>query len=169
MKDLRFGHFNPKTPKKADIFAIVNGQWSVSFGGISKWEKLNDKIWDNINDLVFGDFNGDGITDIATDFGATAKQMAQIELHPLDPPPPQPITWYVSWSGRGPWMVLNTWTPARGQIVQPLPNTLIGHFDGKPATDIIGQMKSTDDSLTYFYLFGAGQTAPAKRSTYTVQ
>ena len=168
VKDLRFGHFNPKTPKKADIFAIVNGQWSVSFGGISKWEKLNDKIWDNINDLVFGDFNGDGITDIATDFGATAKQMAQIELHPLDPPPPQPITWYVSWSGRGPWMVLNTWTPARGQIVQPLPNTLIGHFDGKPAADIIGQMKSTDDSLTYFYLFGAGQTAPAKRSTYTV-
>ena len=115
VKDLRFGHFNPKELKKADIFAIVDGQWSVSFGGTSKWEKLNDKIWDNISDLVFGDFNGDGVTDIATDFGATAKQMAQLEqqmeLHPADPPPPpQPITWYVSWSGRGPWVVLNTWT-----------------------------------------------------------
>jgi hypothetical protein len=169
VKDLRFGHFNRAGDerKKADIFAIANGQWSVSFGGTSEWQKLNDDIWPNLGDLVFGDFNGDGITDIATDFGKTAQQMAQIEQNPGTPP--QPITWYVSWSGRGPWEVLNTWTPAQGQIVQPLSNMLIGHFDGKAAADIIGQMQSTDDSLTYFYLSSAGKTAPTKRSTYTVQ
>lgn len=169
VKDLRFGHFNPKDLKKADIFAIVNGQWSVSFGGTSKWQRLNDGIWDTIGDLVFGDFNGDGITDIATDFGETAKQMQQVRLHPYNPPPPQPIQWYVSWSGRGPWQPLVTWTPTRGQIVQPLSDMLIGRFDGKPATDILGQMQSTDDALYYFYMFSAGQTAPVKRSTYTVQ
>jgi hypothetical protein len=166
---LRFGHFNPKDLKKADIFAIVNGQWSVSFGGTSKWQRLNDKIWDNINDLVLGDFNGDGVTDVATDFGKTAQQMQQILSHPNNPPPPQPIIWYVSWSGRGPWQVLNTWTPAPGQVVQPLANMLIGRFDGKPATDILDQMESTDDSLIYFYMSSAGKTPPVKRSTYTVQ
>ncbi|HXC96310.1 MAG TPA: FG-GAP-like repeat-containing protein [Edaphobacter sp.] len=169
VKDLRFGHFNFKDLKKADIFAIVDGQWSVSFGGTSKWQRLNDTIWDNINDLVFGDFNGDGVTDIATDFGKTAQQMQQILNHPYSPPPPQPIVWYVSWSGRDPWQVLNTWTPARGQIVQPLANMLIGCFDGNHATDILDQMKSMDDSLIYFYLSGAGKTPPVKRSAYTVQ
>ena len=58
---------------------------------------------------------------------------------------------------------------APGQIVQPLPNMLIGHFDGRPVTDIIGQMKSTDDALTYFYMSSAGKSFPAKRSTYTVR
>jgi FG-GAP-like repeat len=171
VKDLRFGHFNRAGDerKKADIFAIANGQWSVSFGGTSAWQKLNDDIWSNLGDLVFGDFNGDGITDIATDFGKTAQQMQQIEKNPDDPPPAQLITWYVSWSGRGAWEILNTWTPAKGQIVQPLSNMLIGRFDKKAATDIIGQMQSTDDSLSYFYLSSAGQAPPTKRSTYTVQ
>jgi len=171
VKDLRFGHFNRAGDerKKADIFAIVNGQWSVSYGGTSEWYKLNDAIWGNLGDLVFGDFNGDGITDIATDFGKTAQQMNQIEQNPNNPPPPQPITWYVSWSGRGPWEALVTWTPAQGQIVQPLSNMLVGRFNGKAATDILGQMQSTGDSLNYFYLSNAGQTGPTKWSTYTVQ
>jgi hypothetical protein len=46
---------------------------------------------------------------------------------------------------------------------------LIGRFDGKPATDILDQMESTDDSLIYFYMSSAGKAPPVKRSTYTVQ
>lgn len=156
VKDVRFGHFNPRDLAKADVFAVVNDQWSVSFGGTSNWTRLNDKLSDDVSNLVFADFNGDGITDIATGLG--------------DPNPNSnaTITWYVSWSGTSPWQVLNAWHPDQKQVVPPLTKMLIGDFDHDRHADVIAQMIWTD-MLQYFFWSKSGSAPMMKRSVYTTK
>jgi hypothetical protein len=165
VKDVRFGHFNPRDLKKADVFAVVNDQWSVSFGGTSKWTRLNDKLSDDVSNLVFGDFNGDGVTDIAYGFGDSNINSTN----------PRTITWYVSWSGTSPWKVLNTWQPDQNlntwqqkQVVPPLTQMLIGRFGGEKHDDVIAQMTWTD-ALRYFFWSKSGSAPVTKRSVYTTQ
>jgi hypothetical protein len=162
IKDIRFGHFNPKNPKETDIFAIVNGEWSVSYGGTSKWRKLNDKISDSLNGLVFGDFNGDGITDIAYGAGSPPPQSNA----PLNP---TPITWYVSWGGASPWQVLNSWTAPANEYVPALSDMLIGRFGGAKHDDVITQLESGIDSRVYFFWSSSGMAPFAQRSVYTTE
>ncbi|RYZ85393.1 MAG: VCBS repeat-containing protein [Proteobacteria bacterium] len=47
-----------------DIFTIKDGTWYYSRSGITKWIKLASDTTRNIKELKFGDFNGDGKTDV---------------------------------------------------------------------------------------------------------
>jgi hypothetical protein len=168
VKDLRFGHFNPRDPKETDVFAVVNDQWSISLGGRSKWQRLNAKLSDSVADLVLGDFNGDGITDIAYGLGNQSSNTGGVNGAPQLPGSPTTLTWYVSWSGSGPWTVLRSWTPVRDEIDPPLTRMLIGDFNHDTRADVLGQMKSTD-GLTYFFWSSGGAAPLTQRSVYTVQ
>ena len=47
------------------MFSLADGQWSVSYGGATRWQRLNEALSSDLAALVFGDFDGDGRTDIA--------------------------------------------------------------------------------------------------------
>ncbi len=162
VRDIRFGHFNPKDLRKADVFALVNNQWSVSHGGTSKWERLNDKLSGDLSSLVFGDFNGDGLTDIARGLGDSNTNSYPLINHT------KTITWYVSWSGTTPWQILNEWHPDQKQVVPPLFQMLVGRFAGEKHDDVVAQMTWTDN-LQYFFWSKSGSAPVTKRSVYTTQ
>ena len=77
---LRFCDFNGDG--KTDVFSLANGQWSVSYGGASGWQRLNSKLSSDLGELAFGDFNGDGRCDIARAYHNS---------------------WQISYGGTAPW------------------------------------------------------------------
>jgi hypothetical protein len=46
-----------------DVFRAGGTNWFISEGGTGKWKKLNDSRH-RLPDLAFGDFTGDGKTDV---------------------------------------------------------------------------------------------------------
>ena len=50
---------------KTDVFSVTSsGQWQYSSGGIGDYQNLNRDSARTINDLRFGDFDGDSKTDV---------------------------------------------------------------------------------------------------------
>ena len=82
-------------------------KWRVSYGGSTKWDVVNYSK-KKVHELLFGDFNGDGTTDVLR---ADGKK------------------WWVSWGGRGKWEVLNTSKKRVDEL-------RVGDFDGDGADDI---------------------------------
>ena len=79
----------------------------MSYSGNSNWLTINSSTV-GIDNLEFGDFNGDGITDVFThDAGE----------------------WLVSYSGTSAWTHLNTSSYGLGEI-------RFGDFDGDNITDV---------------------------------
>ncbi len=48
----------------SDVFTIKDGRWLVSYGGTQPYTEINKNSYFKIDQLGFGDFNGDGKTDI---------------------------------------------------------------------------------------------------------
>ena len=81
--------------------------WRVSWGGTSRWEEINTAI-ERLGDLAFGDFNGDGSTDV---FNAANG------------------VWRVSWGGTSRWEEINTASEELGDLA-------FGDFNGDGSTDV---------------------------------
>jgi hypothetical protein len=81
VKDLRFGNFDqdPKT----DVMGVVGGKWQFSSGARSSWTPMAVSLTGTVDHLVVADFNGDGLSDIATNQDNNL--------------------WMVSYGGANPW------------------------------------------------------------------
>lgn len=69
VQDLAFGHFDPAHVKdpKTDIVGVVAGKWMASFAhGDHAWTPLRSALTNTMAGLVVGDFNGDGLDDVAS-------------------------------------------------------------------------------------------------------
>ena len=94
-----------------DVFRAAGGVWRVSWGGTSRWEEINQSSV-GLDNLVFGDFNGDGKTDVFRAAGGV---------------------WRVSWGGTSRWEEIN-------QSSVGLDNLAFGDFDGDGKTDVFSSM-----------------------------
>jgi FG-GAP-like repeat len=62
MSRLRFGDFD--RDGKTDVFAINDGKWSISSAARTNWISLNGPSTSNLDGVIVGDFDGDGIADV---------------------------------------------------------------------------------------------------------
>ncbi len=60
--ELRFGQFDddPRT----DVFAVMNHAWYYSSGGSGPWQLLRADVPGTLQDLILGDFDGNGKADV---------------------------------------------------------------------------------------------------------
>jgi hypothetical protein len=131
--ELRFGDFDGDG--KTDVFGLANHQWSVSYGGVSPWRRLNKELSSNLGELVFADFDGDGHTDIARSHNGR---------------------WEVSWNGRTPWKVLRAHAP------EQLSTMLLGHFNGDKRADAL-QFRGGSSSPIRIFRLSMGGVGPLVR------
>lgn len=89
------------------MFRTTGSSWRVSYSGTGAWQKLNNSSV-RLSSLAFGDFNGDGKTDV---FRTTGR------------------SWRVSYSGTGAWQTLKN-SAAR------LSSLAFGDFNGNGKTDV---------------------------------
>ena len=112
-----FGEFD--NVKGTDVVAVKDAGWMLSSASTGAYTKLNSKLSDSFGDMVTGDFNGNGRTDIA--FGGQKK-------------------WYVSYDGGAPFTILRD-----GNISLPLRALLVGRFDnGKHGAQVAGYSAVTN-------------------------
>lgn len=99
-----------------DLFLATGAAWYYSPAGKIEWRFLSDKT-DTIGQLLFGDFDGDGRTDV-------------VAIHSG--------SFVVSWGGISDWEVLNA-DPTGGRLLL-LPGSAgamtAGHFEGNKTSDI---------------------------------
>jgi hypothetical protein len=94
-------------PVKTDVFTTWGGNWYVSYGGTSTWNWLRSSPVE-VQDILLGDFDGDGKSDVFTTKGGK---------------------WYVSYGGTGPLLEINTSNVGVHDI-------LLGDFDGDGKSDV---------------------------------
>jgi hypothetical protein len=93
----------------ADVLYATSGWWQISKGGASKWEVITSRGY-SLDNMGFGDFNGDGVTDgfISSDG-----------------------SWKVSWGMRSNWEVINYYG------TESISELKFADIDGDKKTDII--------------------------------
>ncbi len=92
-----------------DLFSVQGGRWMVLYEGKGQWKQINS-AGESLNDLRFGDINGDKITDVLTVNGQN-KVM-------------------VSYNGTGAWTVITD----SGEQTKDI---RVGDFNGDNKTDIV--------------------------------
>ena len=103
---------------RTDVVAIHNGQFVVSWAGISDWEVLNADptggrlylLPSAVTAMAVGDFDGDGVADI---FWADT------------------INWWVSYGGNNPFVLVQSSSFGLNDL-------RFGDFDGNGTTDVFG-------------------------------
>lgn len=138
VRDLRFGDFDG-IDGKTDVFGVVSGSWSVSYGATSAWTALRPRLTDTVNGLFVADFNGDGRDDIGQ---ATFTTLGLF------------LEWRFSNGG------VDNWIPLTSAVTGLAAG--IGHFRGDPKADVLVwdpvlpfPAPGPRDSLDAFY-FGSG-------------
>jgi hypothetical protein len=125
IEDVRFGNFDGDAI--TDVFGIEGGRWAVKDDGRSPWRRLNSLLTDDLDSLVFADFDGDGRTDVA--------QSRRVGLGILS----MTIEWRVSWRGTSAWRTLRRFTVPLGPSATraQLYRHWIGRFDSSPGADAV--------------------------------
>jgi hypothetical protein len=122
LAQLRFGDFNGD--RVTDVVALVNGHWSVSWGGREAWLPLNPLESSSLANVLIADLDGNGVADIVR-FSRTG---------PVDG------RWEVSWDGRTGWQSLGAldW-PAALQTAAPSSSIrgYVGRFTGATHADLL--------------------------------
>jgi hypothetical protein len=113
---LRFGKFSGATAERpggralTDIFRRApDGKWSIVTPGKQDWRDLGSSSFP-LSDLGFGDFTGDGVTDV---FGIAGGR------------------WSISRSGTGSWERLNP------KLATPVKSVLIADVNGNGTDDVV--------------------------------
>ena len=88
-------------------YADLAPVWKVSWSAISRWSELNESVVE-AKDLAFGDFNGNGKTDVFQ---------------------PDGEVWWISWDGTSKWRQLN-----RSSV--KLDELALGDFNGNGRSDV---------------------------------
>jgi VCBS repeat protein len=113
LTELRFGNFVGDS--KLDVLRFkdygTDSDWLVWDHISQTWNSLGVRPAIQLSQLVFADFDGDGITDIAR--SANGK-------------------WLVSWGGKSAWQVLN-------RSDQDLRSLVIGDFNGDHKADVLSR------------------------------
>ena len=141
---LAFGHFSNQTDHRpghhlTEIFRRApNGQWSYVIPGQHDRHALNSSSFP-LDQLRFGDFNGDGITDV----------LAVEEGH-----------WSISPGGIGSWQPLNT------HLSTPMDEIAVADVDGNGTDDVI--RPSFADGVTW-YVSSDGRSDWVKLVTENLQ
>ena len=107
------GDFNGD--RLSDVFYADGTQWYVSYGGVGPFTPVATSSF-RVHDLGFGDFNGDGKTDVV---GAVTNDQHQ-------------LWWMVSLSATGPWA---GW-PLRPALTNTMAGLIIADFNGNGRADI---------------------------------
>ncbi|MFN8132590.1 MAG: VCBS repeat-containing protein [Solirubrobacteraceae bacterium] len=108
---LLFGEFD--AAKGTDVVAVKDAGWMLSSASTGTYTKLNSRRADSFTNMVTGDFNGNGRTDIA--YGGQKQ-------------------WFVSYDGSAPFTILRD-----GNIGPNLNALLVGRFDnGKHGAQVAG-------------------------------
>jgi hypothetical protein len=130
--DLRTGNFDGGSI--ADVFAIEDDRWAVKYDGRGPWRRLNSRLATRLDSLVFEDFDGNGLTDIA-------QSRTTIDPHLFGGRSQREIEWRVSWGGTTPWRPLrevpDTGAGRGGKPYSQLFNHWIGRFDANPGADAL--------------------------------
>jgi hypothetical protein len=120
LDQLLFGDFD--RDGRTDVVSMQNGQFLVSWGGISDWEVLNSNptggqfpMPASTGVLVVGDFDGDGYSDIFYADG---------------------LAWWVSYGGNGTFVPVN-------HSSFTVSDLRFGDFDGDGTTDVFGVVANT--------------------------
>ena len=106
------------------MLSTVGNVWSVSWGGRSPWQKLNDKLADDLGTLLIGNVDGlpgDDIVRYVADSPVQGR-------------------WEMSSGGRGPWQTLGALTyPDELRTVYPAyyMRSFIGRFDEWNGADVL--------------------------------
>lgn len=143
--ELRFGDFDGDGT--TDVFGIEGSKWSVSYGGASRWQPLNDLLTSDLASLVLADFDGNGRSDVA-----------QSRLLY-----PSTIEWRVSWDGVSDWAELHTFT---GGSWARLKENWIGEFDSSAGADAL-RYEAVDSPVGpiegVYFMRSSGCSEPYKR------
>ncbi|MDG6219783.1 MAG: VCBS repeat-containing protein, partial [Candidatus Thermoplasmatota archaeon] len=120
-KEIRINIYDPKYPDENDLYLFLNlgrddhyigiyhsrGPWCISENGTEKWKQINC-MGCPLTNLAFGDFTGNGKTDVFRTSGES---------------------WYISENGIGPWVKIN----ASGASLKDL---AFADFTGDGKTDV---------------------------------
>jgi hypothetical protein len=98
----------PGSVERADVLLATGAAWYYSPGGVAEWRFLNGAKTDTVDRLLFGDFDGDGRTDILAKNGRNLM---------------------VSWGGASDWEKIN-------EIDAPISDLAVGNFVGDQRADI---------------------------------
>jgi hypothetical protein len=109
LTDLRFGKFG--SDSKMNVLRLKDSNWLVWDRMSQTWNSLGGSPSIPLSQLVFADFDGDGITDIARSANGQ---------------------WLVSWGGTSAWQVLN-------KSDQDLRSLVIGDFNGDHKADVLSR------------------------------
>jgi len=175
--------------RETDIFRTNGKAWYYSAGAASAWRALLDSRL-TLSQLRFGDFNGDGRTDVLTAGGGGQWRVSwggRTQPRPLNRRPMSAGLgglvfadfngdgrtdiarshggrWEVSWGGRTGWRVLRAHAP------EPLSQEMVGRFRGKRRANVllVTQWRAPDGYRFYWRLW-SWQGGPVVRwsKTYT--
>ena len=159
--------------------AWIYGGWGVSLSGSEAWIGLNGSN-EALPDLRFGDFDGNGETDVfhadgsewwvswsgsgswshLNTSGYTVGSLAFVDFDgdgETDVFRANGSKWWVSWSGSGPWSELNT-------ASDTLPNLRFADFNNDDRADVF----RADGTTWWVSWSGTGLWSPINTSAYTV-
>jgi hypothetical protein len=127
--DLAVGKFlaHPTGDLRDDVFLADGKSWWLSYGGSGLFRFANTSVF-RVNDVRFGDFDGDGKTDV---FGIVSFNQNDLR-------------WAFSKSAQGPW------TSLRAALTNTLDQLILGDFDGDGRADIATADSSWRDWMISF-------------------
>jgi len=131
ISDLRFGHFTDKS--KTQILRVRNHRWQITEWGMTSWTDIGEAPTDSVSDLVAGDFDGDGFTDLMQSIAILlGRHLPRYQ-------------WTYTSPGHGSsWSVFGTY-------FGPIADLPIGRFEGGGQTGVI-----TWGNNSFYYTHGVG-------------
>lgn len=137
--EMALGNFGDDA--RTDIFRATGSNWYVSFSGTDRsWVMVKPGATEQLSDLRFGDFDGDGLTDVLRRNGSAYE--------------------YVRSLGNATW---GSWTSLSVTPTHPLDELGFGRFNNDTRTDLLW----TSGSTWYVWINGGSGWTSVNNSSVT--